>query len=162
MFSCFFIIFLYLLKFFRGLDDVIDQQLVKEATPLLTAVEKNELAKFQQKGLLQKKKKKKKKIKSPFLTLFLSSELEFGPIKICSIDRTVGTLLSYYVAQACGDDGLPDSAPTLKYLFTGSAGQSFAAWLAKVGRGEGRFFLYLYEIYLIYKKMFIYFFLFRA
>ncbi len=48
------------------------------------------------------------------------------PIK--NTDRTVGTLLSYEVVKRWGEVGLPDS--TIHGRFTGSAGQSFGAWLA--------------------------------
>ena len=44
-------------------------------------------------------------------------------------NRTVGTMLSYEVAKRYGEEGLPDD--TIHITFTGSAGQSFAAFLAK-------------------------------
>ena len=44
-------------------------------------------------------------------------------------NRTVGTTLSYEVARRYGEEGLPDG--TIQIRFTGSAGQSFAAFLAK-------------------------------
>jgi glutamate synthase (NADPH/NADH) large chain len=44
-------------------------------------------------------------------------------------DRTVGTLLSYEVAKRKGNEGLPDDSITIK--FTGTAGQSFGAFLAR-------------------------------
>ena len=49
------------------------------------------------------------------------------PIK--NANRTVGTMLSHEVASRYGDEGLPDN--TIKINFIGSAGQSFAAFLAK-------------------------------
>ncbi|MCG6535446.1 MAG: hypothetical protein L7F78_12320 [Syntrophales bacterium LBB04] len=54
------------------------------------------------------------------------------PVKIempiRNFNRSVGATLSYMVAKKYGSIGLPDS--TIKVKFTGSAGQSFAAFLA--------------------------------
>jgi glutamate synthase (NADPH/NADH) large chain len=50
-------------------------------------------------------------------------------LPIRNVDRTVGTMLSGEVAQRYGSEGLPDD--TIKCKFTGSAGQSFGAFLAK-------------------------------
>ena len=44
-------------------------------------------------------------------------------------NRTVGTMLSHTVASRYGEEGLPDS--TIQIDFKGSAGQSFAAFLAR-------------------------------
>ena len=44
-------------------------------------------------------------------------------------DRTVGGRLSGAIAQKYGDEGLPDN--TIELRLTGSAGQSFGAWLVK-------------------------------
>jgi glutamate synthase domain-containing protein 3 len=44
-------------------------------------------------------------------------------------NRTVGTLLSHEVAKLKGHEGLPDDSITIK--FTGTAGQSFGAFLAR-------------------------------
>jgi glutamate synthase (NADPH/NADH) large chain len=44
-------------------------------------------------------------------------------------NRTVGTLLSHRVAKSKGHEGLPDDTITIK--FTGTAGQSFGAFLAR-------------------------------
>ncbi len=49
------------------------------------------------------------------------------PIK--NIHRTVGAMLSGQIAKRYGSEGLPDN--TIKFYFTGSAGQSFGAFLAK-------------------------------
>lgn len=43
-------------------------------------------------------------------------------------DRTVGTMLSHAVTQRYGAVGLPKD--TVHVRLTGSAGQSFGAWLA--------------------------------
>jgi glutamate synthase domain-containing protein 3 len=43
-------------------------------------------------------------------------------------NRAVGGLLSGEIVRACGDGGLPDG--TIEIVLTGSAGQSFGAWLA--------------------------------
>jgi glutamate synthase (NADPH) large chain len=48
---------------------------------------------------------------------------------IRNINRTVGTMLSHEIAKRWGDDLLPDD--TIRIKFTGSAGQSFGAFLAK-------------------------------
>jgi glutamate synthase (NADPH/NADH) large chain len=59
--------------------------------------------------------------------------------KISNINRTVGTLLSHEIAKRHGQAGLPDGTITVK--FEGTAGQSFAAFLARgitfELRGEG-------------------------
>jgi len=47
---------------------------------------------------------------------------------IRNVDRTVGTMLSHRIVTRHGPDGLPDG--TLNVKFTGSAGQSFGAFLA--------------------------------
>ncbi|PYP78590.1 MAG: glutamate synthase large subunit [Gemmatimonadetes bacterium] len=44
-------------------------------------------------------------------------------------NRTVGAMLSGELVKRFGKDGLPDG--TIRFNFTGSAGQSFGAWLAK-------------------------------
>jgi glutamate synthase (NADPH/NADH) large chain len=49
------------------------------------------------------------------------------PIK--NINRTVGTMLSHEIAKRWGDEMLPDD--TIRIKFSGSAGQSFGAFLAK-------------------------------
>ena len=48
--------------------------------------------------------------------------------KICNVNRTVGTMLSGEIAKAHGHKGL--DVDQLRITFTGTAGQSFAAWLA--------------------------------
>ena len=50
-------------------------------------------------------------------------------LPIRNANRTVGAMLSGQVARRYGEDGLPDD--TIQCTFTGSAGQSFAAFLAK-------------------------------
>ncbi|MEW4454855.1 glutamate synthase large subunit [Bremerella sp. JC817] len=47
---------------------------------------------------------------------------------IININRTVGTTLSHEIAKRYGENGLPDE--TIKVNLTGSAGQSFGAFLA--------------------------------
>ena len=44
-------------------------------------------------------------------------------------NRTVGAMLSHEIAKRYGEDGLPED--TIRLSFTGSAGQSFSAFLAK-------------------------------
>ena len=50
-------------------------------------------------------------------------------LPISNSNRTVGAMLSGRIAKAYGEDGLPDD--TVRINFTGSAGQSFGAFLAK-------------------------------
>lgn len=50
-------------------------------------------------------------------------------IPISNTNRTVGTMLSHEVARRYGNVGLPDG--TINVKFTGTSGQSFAAFLAK-------------------------------
>ncbi len=50
-------------------------------------------------------------------------------VPIRNVHRTVGAMLSGEVARRYGSEGLPDD--TIKIHFTGSAGQSFGAFLAK-------------------------------
>ena len=49
--------------------------------------------------------------------------------EIHNTDRTVGTMLSGEISRIYGEEGLPDK--TINCMFTGSAGQSFGAFLAK-------------------------------
>jgi glutamate synthase (NADPH/NADH) large chain len=59
--------------------------------------------------------------------------------RISNVNRTVGTMLSHEVAKRYGQDGLP--ADTITVKFSGTAGQSFGAFLAHgislELRGEG-------------------------
>jgi glutamate synthase (NADPH) large chain len=50
-------------------------------------------------------------------------------LPIRNVHRTVGAMLSGEVARRYGSEGLPDN--TIRFRFTGSAGQSFGAFLAK-------------------------------
>ena len=50
-------------------------------------------------------------------------------LPIINTNRTVGTMLSHEIAKRWGDELLPDD--TIHFKFTGSAGQSFGAFLAK-------------------------------
>ena len=50
-------------------------------------------------------------------------------IPIRNVHRTVGAMLSGEIARRYGSGGLPDD--TMRFKFTGSAGQSFGAFLAK-------------------------------
>jgi glutamate synthase domain-containing protein 2/glutamate synthase domain-containing protein 1/glutamate synthase domain-containing protein 3 len=51
-----------------------------------------------------------------------------GEFAVRNVNRTVGGLLSHWVAKVYGEPGLPPE--TVRFTLTGSAGQSFAAWLA--------------------------------
>ena len=57
-----------------------------------------------------------------------SRDLYLGPVVIGNKDRAFGTLLSYHIAKTFGGSGLPDA--TIHIRLTGSAGQSFCAFLA--------------------------------
>lgn len=50
-------------------------------------------------------------------------------LPVFNINRTVGTILSHNVVKKWGEPGLPEGVIHIK--LTGSAGQSFGAWLAK-------------------------------
>ena len=50
-------------------------------------------------------------------------------LPITNVNRTVGTLLGHHVTVAAGPDGLPDG--TVDLTLTGSAGQSFGAFLPR-------------------------------
>jgi glutamate synthase domain-containing protein 3 len=54
--------------------------------------------------------------------------VRLGPVPLRNVNRTVGGILSGEIARRHGAEGLPDG--TIEISFSGSAGQSFAAWLA--------------------------------
>jgi glutamate synthase domain-containing protein 2/glutamate synthase domain-containing protein 3 len=54
--------------------------------------------------------------------------VKLGPIPVRNVNRTVGGILSGELARRRGARGLPEG--TVEISFSGSAGQSFAAWLA--------------------------------
>jgi glutamate synthase domain-containing protein 2/glutamate synthase domain-containing protein 1/glutamate synthase domain-containing protein 3 len=54
--------------------------------------------------------------------------VRIGPIPIRNVNRSVGGILSGQIARARGAAGLPEG--TIDISLTGSAGQSFGAWLA--------------------------------
>ncbi|MEA2212258.1 MAG: glutamate synthase large chain [Solirubrobacteraceae bacterium] len=51
-----------------------------------------------------------------------------GPVPVRNVNRTVGGILSGEIARRYGGRGLPEA--TVEISFSGSAGQSFGAWLA--------------------------------
>ncbi len=55
--------------------------------------------------------------------------VRLGPLPVRNVNRTVGGILSGEIARRRSADSLPDE--TIEISFSGSAGQSFAAWLAK-------------------------------
>ncbi|MGB9185071.1 MAG: glutamate synthase-related protein, partial [Solirubrobacteraceae bacterium] len=57
-----------------------------------------------------------------------SESVRHGPIPVRNVNRTVGGILSGEIARRHGAHGLPEG--TIDISFSGSAGQSFAAWLA--------------------------------
>jgi len=54
--------------------------------------------------------------------------VRLGPIPVRNVNRTVGGILSGEIARRRGARGLPEG--TIEIAFSGSAGQSFGAWLA--------------------------------
>ncbi len=54
--------------------------------------------------------------------------LRLGPMPVRNVNRTVGGILSGEIARRHGADGLREG--TIEISFSGSAGQSFGAWLA--------------------------------
>ncbi len=54
--------------------------------------------------------------------------MRLGPLPVRNVNRTVGGILSGEIARRHGSDGLAEG--TIEISFSGSAGQSFAAWLA--------------------------------
>jgi glutamate synthase domain-containing protein 3 len=54
--------------------------------------------------------------------------VKLGPIPVRNVNRTVGGILSGEIARRHGAAGMPEG--TIEISFSGSAGQSFAAWLA--------------------------------
>ena len=54
--------------------------------------------------------------------------VKLGPVPVRNVNRTVGGILSGEIARTHGAEGLPEG--TIEITFSGSAGQSFAAWLA--------------------------------
>ncbi len=55
--------------------------------------------------------------------------VRIGPVPVRNVNRTVGGILSGEIARRHGASGLPEG--TIEVSFHGSAGQSFAAWLAQ-------------------------------
>ena len=78
----------------HGLDDALDNDLIRAAMPALERREPVELSAF-----------------------------------IRNADRTVGTMLGYEVTRRYGGPGLPDE--TIRVMFTGTAGQSFGAFIPR-------------------------------
>jgi glutamate synthase domain-containing protein 3 len=54
--------------------------------------------------------------------------VRIGPIPVRNVNRTVGGIMSGEIARKHGPAGLPEG--TIEISFSGSAGQSFGAWLA--------------------------------
>ncbi len=55
--------------------------------------------------------------------------VRLGPVPVRNVNRTVGGILSGEIARRHGAQGLPEGA--VEITFSGSAGQSFGAWLAQ-------------------------------
>jgi glutamate synthase domain-containing protein 2/glutamate synthase domain-containing protein 3 len=58
-----------------------------------------------------------------------SEPVTLGPVLVRNVNRTVGGILSGEIARRHGAGGLPQD--TIEISFSGSAGQSFGAWLAR-------------------------------
>ena len=58
-----------------------------------------------------------------------SKEKVWASKNITNVDRTVGAMLSGVISKQYGDEGLPED--TINVRFTGSAGQSFGAFMTK-------------------------------
>ena len=54
--------------------------------------------------------------------------MRLGPVPVRNVNRTVGGIMSGEIARKHGPAGLPEG--TIEVSFSGSAGQSFGAWLA--------------------------------
>jgi glutamate synthase domain-containing protein 2/glutamate synthase domain-containing protein 3 len=57
-----------------------------------------------------------------------AESVKLGPVLVRNVNRTVGGILSGEIARRHGSQGLPEG--TIEISFSGSAGQSFGAWLA--------------------------------
>src|ERR1700722_7729685 len=55
-------------------------------------------------------------------------QVRHGPVPVRNVNRTVGGILSGEIARRYGARGLPEGS--IEISFSGSAGQSFGAWLA--------------------------------
>ncbi len=55
-------------------------------------------------------------------------QVRLGPLPVRNVNRTVGGILSGEIARRRGAEALPEG--TIEISFSGTAGQSFAAWLA--------------------------------
>jgi glutamate synthase (ferredoxin) len=89
----------------HGLDDALDNYLIAQCQDILDAPRSASLA---------------TPASSPGISLETS---------IRNVNRTVGTMLGYEVTRRFGADGLPDD--TIRLKFTGSAGQSFGAFVPR-------------------------------
>jgi glutamate synthase (NADPH/NADH) large chain len=102
-----------------------------DLTPILMPAQKQHpdvgvyCTKSQDHGLDKALDNKLLELAAPALTTGESVEFD---LPIINTNRTVGTILSHNVAKKWGEKGLPDD--TIHVKFTGSAGQSFGAFLA--------------------------------
>ncbi len=55
-------------------------------------------------------------------------QVKLGPVLVRNVNRTVGGILSGEISRRHGANGMPEG--TIEISFSGSAGQSFGAWLA--------------------------------
>jgi glutamate synthase (NADPH/NADH) len=70
-----------------------------------------------------------KLLKEASVVLDGNSEQVSFSVNVVNSNRAVGTLLSYHIVKKHGEEGLPDGSININ--MTGSAGQSFGAFLAK-------------------------------
>ena len=130
---------------FRTLDEVVGRAdlLKRKHFPYFPKTEKIDLSKIiyfpakAEKNALRNVSKQEHKIENildrklirealPALDLLMPVEIKS---KIKNTDRATGTMLSGEIAKRYGQAGLPSD--TIKATFTGSAGQSFGAFLTK-------------------------------
>ena len=96
----------------HGLDDALDNYLIAQCGEILTT-------------------KDTKDTKDLSSVSFVSSVVKNISLEmpIRNVNRTVGTMLGYHVTKRFGAEGLPDD--TIRLKFSGSAGQSFGAFVPR-------------------------------
>jgi glutamate synthase (ferredoxin) len=96
----------------HGLDDALDNYLIAQCGELFTT----------------KNTKDTKDLTSVSLVSSVVKNISLE-MPIRNVNRTVGTMLGYHLTKQFGAEGLPDD--TIRLKFTGSAGQSFGAFVPR-------------------------------
>ena len=106
----------------RELEKVVDNELIRRALSVFSVAEAE-----------MKTREGSKDNTSQVLLegASLSNKSVFEAINLGSANRAVGTMLSNELTQHFQQDAVPSTHPKLHFSFTGSVGQSFAAWLIK-------------------------------